>query len=471
MGAKYINVDRETPMMFPPCLQDWLPQDSMVHFVVDAVEMLDLKGFEVNERGSGSAQYPPKMLLALLVYCYATGRFSSREIELATYYDVAVRYICGGDLHPDHDTICAFRVKNREAFKDAFTKVLMLGSELGHLEKVGGISVDGSKIKANASKHSAVSYKHAGEMIRQLELEIEELTRKADEADSAPLADGLILPDEIKRRGDRKAALEKARVVIEERYAEVKLERQREYEAKKGVRDELRKNGGKPKGKDPQPPPSTPPDEMQFNFTDEESRIMKAGNGQHFEQSYNAQAAVDTAGSMLILGKYVTNHANDKLELKPAVASVDPAVRKVDTASADTGYFSETAVLEVEAGGEGPTVYCAVEKQGHHRTVDDLLGKTEPDAPPEYATVKEKMAYRLKTKEGRGIYKKRKETVEPVFGIVKAVLGFRQFLLRGLEKVSIEWDVATLAYNFKRLHKLCGGRLMSGLLKIQMQNG
>lgn len=471
MGAKYINVDRETPMMLPPCIQEWLPQDSMVHFIVDAVEMLDIRGFEVNERGSGSAQYPPKMLLELLIYSYATGRFSSREIELATYSDVAVRYICGGDLHPDHDTICAFRVKNREPFKDAFVKVLMLAGELGQLKKVGGISVDGSKIKANASKHSAVSYKRAGEMIRQLELEIEELTRKADEADNAPLADGLILPDEIKRRGDRKAALERARGIIEERYAEVKLEKQREYEARKAARDGQRENGKKPRGKDPQPPPSTPPDDMQFNFTDEESRIMKAGNGQHFEQSYNAQAAVDTEGSMLVLGKYVTNHANDKLELKPGVASVDPAVREVDKASADTGFFSENAVLEVEAGGNGPTVYCAVEKKSHHRTVDDLLKKAEPDAPPENATVKGKMAYRLKTKEGQDIYKKRKETVEPVFGIIKSVLGFRQFLLRGLEKVAIEWDVATLAYNFKRLHKLFGGRLMSGLPKMQMRNG
>jgi transposase len=457
--------------MLPPDLREWLPEESMVHFVVEAVEMLDLKGFEVNERGSGSAQYPPNMLLALLIYCYATGRFSSREIELATYYDVAVRYICGGDLHPDHDTICTFRLKNRKAFTEAFTKVLMLARELGHLKKVGGISVDGTKIKANASRHSAVSYKRAGEMIGQLELEIEELTRKAEEADNAPLEDGLVLPDEIKRRSDRKLALERARSIIEERYADVKQEKQREYEAKKGVRDELRKNGTKPKGKDPQPPPSAPPDDMQFNFTDEGSRIMKAGSGQHFEQSYNAQAAVDTEGSMLILGQYVTNHANDKRELKPCVASVVPSVREVNTASADTGYFSEKAVMEIEAGGNGPSVYCAVEKQGHHRSVGDLLKKAEPDAPPDNATVKEKMAYRLKTKEGRAIYKKRKETVEPVFGIVKSALGFRQFLLRGLEKVAIEWDVVTLAYNFKRLHKLCGGRLVPAFPEMQMQNG
>ena len=469
MAAKFVNVDRDTPMIFPPDLREWLPEESMVHFIVDAAEMLDLKCFEVNERGSGSEQYPPKMMLALLIYCYATGRFSSREIEHATHHDVAVRYICGGNLHPDHDTICAFRLKNRGGLKEAFTKVLMLARELGHLKKIGGISVDGTKIKANASKHSAVSYKRAGEMIEQLELEIEVLLKKAEDADSAPLDDGLILPDEIKRRKDRKAALERARSIIEERYADVKQEEQRQFEAKKAEREEQRKNGTKPRGKDPQPSSETPPDNQQFNFTDEESRIMKAGSGQHFEQAYNAQAAVDTEGSMLIVGQYVTDHANDKLELAPCVASVDPAVREISTVCADTGYFSENAVAKVEENN-GPTVYCAVEKQSHHRTVDDLLKKVDPMPPGDNATVKENMAYRLKTKEGRAVYKKRKETVEPVFGIVKAALGFREFLLRGREKVAIEWTLMTLAYNVKRLHKLCGGSL-AGLARIQPQNG
>ena len=151
----------------------------MVHFVIDAVETLDIRGFFINEEGSGSPQYPPSMMLALLVYSYATGRFSSREIEQATYYDVAVRYLCGGDKHPDHDTICDFRARNRDAFKEAFVKVLLLAQEMGHLKKVGGIAVDGTKIMANASKHAAVSYKRSEEMVKQLELEIEQLTRKA----------------------------------------------------------------------------------------------------------------------------------------------------------------------------------------------------------------------------------------------------------------------------------------------------
>jgi transposase len=459
MSATFVTIDRDTPMLFPPDLRDWLPEDSMVHFIIDAVEMLSLQGFSVNNRGSGSPQYPPEMMLVLLIYCYATGRFSSRAIEQATYYDVAVRYICGGDKHPDHDTICSFRLNNRTAFKEAFVKVLMLARELGHLKKVGGVSIDGTKIKANASKHSAVSYKRAGDMIEQLELEIEELIQKADEIDSTPLDDGLTLPDEIKRREDRKKSLEKAREVIEERYNEVKEQKQSEYEAKRKDREDQRKNGNPPRGKDPSPPDDNPPPGDQFNFTDNESHIMKAGSGKHFEQAYNAQAAVDTEGSMLILGQYVTNHANDKKELLPASKSVDPEVREVSDICADTGYFSAVAVQDVEENGEGPTVYCSVEKQSHHRRPKDLLQKTDPLPPDDETSIKEQMAYRLKTKEGRAKYKKRKETVEPVFGIIKSVLGFSTFLLRGLDKVNIEWDLVTLAYNFKKLHKLSAGNL------------
>lgn len=468
MSAKFVNIDRDTPMIFPPDLRDWLPENSMVHFIVDAVEMLDLKDFTINHRGSGSEQYPPSMMLALLIYCYATGRFSSRLIEQATYYDIAVRYICGGDKHPDHDTICSFRLKNRKAFKEAFVKVLMMAVELGHLKKIGGVSIDGTKINANASKHAAVSYKRAGEMIKQLELEIEELTSMAEKADSTPLDDGLTIPDEIKRREDRKSKLNEARKVIEERYEEIKQQKQAEYNEKQKKRDELRKNGKKPRGREPEPPSDNPPDKAQFNFTDEESRIMKAGNGNHYEQAYNAQAAVDTEGSMLILGKHVTDHVNDKLELKPAVNSVNPEVRGISYADTDSGYFSEAAIEEVEKNGI--VVYSAVERQSHHRTVDDLKKKDDPPELLEEVSVKERMIHRLKTKEGKEKYKKRKETVEPVFGIIKSVLGFRQFLLRGLEKVNLEWDLVTLAYNFKRLYKLTGCKLVPVVSEKIQQN-
>lgn len=454
MGAQFVNVDRDTQMLLPPDLRDWIPEDSMVHFILEAVEGLDIRKFQINERGSGSAQYPPAMMLSLLIYCYATGRFSSRVIEEASWYDVAVRYICGGEKHPDHDTICAFRTRNREAFKETFVKVLMLAQELGYLKKVGGVAVDGTKIMANASKHAAVSYKRAEQMIGQLELEIEQLTRKAEEADSTPLDTGLSLPEEIKRREDRKKALAQARKVIEERYEEVRKQKQREFEEKKKARDEQRKDGKKPRGREPVAPSDSPPDSSQFNFTDGESRIMKAGSGKHVEQAYNAQAVIDTEGSMLLLGGYVTNHANDKQELEPALASVDPTVREVNVACADTGYFSEAVVNSIEASGTGPVVYCAIERQGHHRTVEELEKKPASEAPPATAPVKEIMAHRLKTEEGKRNYKKRKETIEPAFGIIKSALGFRQFLMRSLGKVSIEWNLVTLAYNLKRLHRL-----------------
>ena len=297
-------------------------------------------------------------------------------------------------------------------------------------------------------------------MIEQLELEIEELTRKAEEIDSVPLDDGLTLPDELKRRKDRKASLEKAREVIEERYEEVKQEKQVEYEKKRDAREEQRKNGKKPRGKDPKPPAEKPPGKSQYNFTDAESRIMKAGNSNHFEQAYNAQAAVDTEGSMFILGGYVTDHANDMRELHPVVESVAPEAREMNDVYADTGYFSEAAVEKVENDEQGVTVYCAIEKQDHHRSVDDLMKKTDPVPPADDAPIKDQMAYRLATKEGREKYKKRKETAEPVFGIIKSVIGFRQFLLRGLDKVNLEWDLVTLSYNFKRLHKITGGKLI-----------
>jgi transposase len=454
MGAQFVTIDRETLMMLPPDLREWVPEDSMVHFVIDAVESLDIQGFSINDRGSGSPQYPPSMMLALLVYSYATGRFSSREIEQATYYDVAIRYLCGGDNHPDHDTICDFRRRNRTAFKEAFVKVLMLAQEMGHLKKVGGIAVDGTKIMANASKHAAVSYKRADEMVRQLELEIEQLTHKAEEADSVPLDTGLCIPDEIRRRVDRKAKLLEARKVIEERYAEARGQKQEDYEEKKKARDDQRSKGKKPRGREPEPPPENPPDKAQFNFTDSESRIMKAGNGEHVEQAFNAQAVIDTEGSMLLLGQYVTNHANDKRELVPAVACVATAVRQPNAICADTGYFSEKAVTTIEGTENSPTVYCAIERQAHHRTVKDLERKPQSEAPAETATVKEKMAHRLTTPEGHGQYKKRKETIEPAFGIIKSRLGFRQFLMRGLEKLGIEWNLVTLAYNLKRLYRM-----------------
>jgi len=437
-----VNIDRETPMLLPVDMRDWLPEDHLVHFILDAAGMMEMSAFKVNKRGTGSEQYPPRMMLALLVYCYVTGRFGSRTIEAATYTDVALRYICGGEAHPDHSVICTFRKENKEAFEQAFTKILVLGVKTEKLKKVGGISVDGCKVKANASKHKAVSYKRAGEIIKEMEAEVQELVRLAEEEDGKGLEEGLKIPEEIQRREDRKAAMERARAAMEEMYAEAAAEG-----SKKGKKLES----------------------YQHNFTDGESRIMKAGNGKHFEQCYNAQAAVDTEGSMLIVGGYVTQRGNDKKELEAVVSSVPEEAREVSNVSADSGFYSEEAVkaIEKEDGKgklAGPEVYCAVGKSKHGRSVEDLKKKEAEGSPPETMSPKEKMQRKLKGEEGKSIYKKRKETVEPVFGIIKSVMGFRQFMLRGLENVNTEWALVRLAYNCKRLHKLLGGRRLSACL-------
>ncbi len=455
MAARFINLDRQTPMFLPCDLRDWVPEEHIVHFILEAVEQIPTDQFRVNHRGSGSEQYPPGMMLALLIYSYATGRFGSRAIEAATHSDVAVRYLCANH-HPDHDSICTFRTANEAAFRAAFTTVLQLAQHL-RLTKVGTISLDGTKIQANASKHAAVSYARAGAMIAQLELEVQELMQRAQQAEAREIKEGLDLPAELTRRKDRKAALQQARQVIEARAKELAAAKRADYAAKQAARQTQRDAGKKPRDRGPKAPSETPDPKAQYNFTDPQSSIMKAGSGQHFEQAYNAQAAVDQA--MLIVGAQVSVAANDKRELIPTVAAISPVVAgEVTAVLVDSGFYSEAAVQAVEQNPDGTptgmTVYAAVEKSSHHKTVADLLPQSEPPLPGPIASAKEKMAHRLKTKTGQQLYKLRKQTVEPVFGIIKEVLGFRRFSLRGHAKVSLEWVLVCVSYNLKRLFTL-----------------
>jgi len=457
MAARYLVIDHDTPMLLPPSLRDWLPEDHLVHVIMDAVEQLDLSRAQVNQRGSGDAQYPPGMLLGLLIYSYATGTFSSRAIERASYDHVPVRYLCG-DTHPDHDTICEFRRRNGELFAHSFAQVIEMAARSGVL-KVGGITVavDGTKVLANASKHSAVSYGHAGEKMRELDLEIAELMKKAEQADATPLDDGLSIPEELQRRTERKAKLAAARAEMEVR-ALARMEQQREeYEQKRAARQAQRAAGKKPRGKPPQPPSGTPEAKDQVNFTDEESRIMKAGNGQHFEQAYNAQAAVEIQ-SRLIVGAPVVNAPNDKEQLAPTFAAIVPEAGPVAEVLIDSGFVSEKAVKQIEMTPDGqPTgvkVLAAVKRDPHGRTVAQLEKRNDPPAPPPEVPFLEQMAHRVATKAGRQRYRQRQQTVEPVFGIIKEALGFRRFSLRGLAKVRLEWTLVTLAYNLKRLFNL-----------------
>jgi transposase len=455
MAARLINLDRQTPMFLPCDLREWVPADHLVHFILDAVEQIPAANFHINHRGTGSEQYPPTMMLALLIYCYVTGRFGSRTIEQATYIDVAVRYLCANH-HPDHASICEFRTANEAAFRAAFVTVLQMAHQL-RLTKVGAVSVDGSKIQANASKHAAVSYQRAGEMIEQLELEVKELMERAEQAEAQEAKETLDIPAELARREKRVAALKEARQVIEERAKEIAAAQQEEFKAKEAKRQAQREAGQKPRGPEPTPPSSTPDPKAQYNFTDPESRIMKAGNGQHFEQAYNAQAAVDE--QMLIVGQRVSTAPNDKEELVPTVAAISPVVaQEVKAVLTDTGFYSEGAVQSVEQTPEGAAtgviVYAAVEKQSHHKTVADLLPQPEPAAPGPEASAKEIMAHRLRTEPGKRLYKLRKQTVEPVFGIIKEVMGFRRFLLRGRVKVGLEWTLVCVSYNLKRMFTL-----------------
>ena len=464
MAARFVNIDYDTPLLLPPDLRDWVPAGHLAHFILDVVEEMDLCQVRVNERGTGSEQYPPRKLLALLLYCYATGVFSSRRIEQASYDSVPVRMICG-DTHPDHDTICTFRRENKGLLQATFVRVLELAQALNFLQ-VGQITVavDGTKVLANASKHAAVSYEHAGKTIEQLDLEVKELLAKAEQADRTPLEEGLSIPQEVVRRQERKAKLAAARVEIETRAKARAAAELAEYQAKLAERKTQPDQGAKPRGPAPKEPSQPPKPSDQYNFTDPESRIMKAGSGQHFEQSYNAQAAVEV-DSRLIVGERVSQAPNDKQELVPTVAAIAQPVRSVAAVLTDSGFYSEAAVQRVEQSAQGqPTgtmVYAALEKKEHHRTVRDLEQRPEPSVPAPNASIAEVMHYRLKTAAGRAKYKLRQQTVEPVFGIIKSVLGFRQFLLRGLRKVELEWQLVCLAYNLKRLHRMNAGLKMA----------
>jgi transposase len=456
MATRFVSIDRDTPLLLPPNLRDWVPAGHLVHFILDAVDALDLRQVKVNTRGTGSEQYPPPMLLGLLIYSYATGTFGSRRIEQSTYDSVPVRLLTA-DTHPDHDTLCTFRRENQALLTESFVKVLQLAQQLKVL-KFGQLTVaaDGTKVLANASKHSAVSYERAGEMIAQLELEVQQLLAKAEQADATPLQDGLTIPEEITRRQERRAALAQARAEIEARAHARYTAQLAEHEQKLAERAAKKARGEKVGGQPPQPPTPTPEPGDQYNFTDPESRIMKAGNGNHFEQSYNAQAAVEVE-SRLIVGERVSQAPNDKQELVPTLAAIPAAAGTVAAALVDSGFFSAAAVQQIEHGVGGPTVYAAMEKTSHHRSVADLEKRPDPESPAPDASLAEVMRHRLRTTAGKALYKLRQQTVEPVFGIIKAVLGFRQFRMRGRAKVALEWTLVCLAYNLKRLHRLGAG--------------
>lgn len=422
-------------MLLPVDLREWIPQDDLVHFVINAVETMSLPGLCVNPRGSGSKQYPPRMMLALVIYCYANGLFASRRIERATYRDLAVRYLTG-DTHPDHDTICAFRRENGEAVKQAFLEVLRLAQKMGLL-KVGTVSVDGTHIKANASKHKGVRYDRAGELEKLLRKDIEELLARAEKSDTEASADDQKLPQEIARR---EALLEKML------WARQELEKRAKSEDV-GQEEDGKDPGSKTGGASP----GRPKDSQQINLTDPESALMRKSRRDSYEQAYNAQAVVDAEGSQLILATDVTRTPSDANQLEPALEKVTEAVGPVQRLLADGGYVNAEAIERVQ---QKVDLYVAITSEdNNYRRYDYRPPKKKPAkkvVDPRLIAMREKVT----SEEGKRIYGRRAASVEPVFGIIKSAMGLRQFLLRGVAKVRIEWDLACLGYNMRRLWSL-----------------
>lgn len=441
--------DPDQMLLLPPQMRDWLPADHLAYFILDVVGELDLSEIHQAYDGSKGGQPPfsPRLMVGLLLYGYCTGTCSSRKLERATYEQVPVRVLCA-DQHPDHDTIATFRHNHLPALSRLFVQVLQLCQQAG-LVKLGHVAIDGTKLKANASKHKAMSYGRMDEKIEQLEGQIKALMDRAESIDAEEDARygkgrrGDELPEQLRHKQSRLAKIKEAKAALEAQAREQAAEQQKQRDAenaKRGAKGEKPINHRKP-------PRDTPEDKAQRNFTDPDSRIMKDGSTKAFVQGYNGQAAVDEQAQIIVAAD-VTQQANDKQQLEPMVeqvkANTGQTPRRV---SADAGYFSEDNAAYLDQ--EQIDGYLATGRQKHS-------GGGESTAPPrgriaKDATSKDRMARKLRTKRGREVYRKRKQIVEPVFGQTKACRGIRGFLLRGHDAVRGEWQLICATSNLLKL--------------------
>jgi transposase len=449
MARKFRTVDYDAALNQTVTLSECLSPNHLARFIVKVVALLDLSGIYARYAALGGPAIAPEVLLGLLFYGYATGVFSSRKIEQATYESIPFRFIAGG-LHPDHDTIANFRKAFLSEIKDLFAQVLLVAHESGHLS-LGNVSIDGTKIHADASKSHAVSHKRLLELESRLRHEVDELFRLAERADQIELPEGMNIADEIAFREQRLANLAQAKQVLEARAQERYELEQAEYEIKLRERErKAQEKGRKPGGRPPEPPTPGARDNDQYNFTDPESRIMKNSSDQGVDQHYNAQAAV-TQHSFLIVANTLSNHPNDYGEAIPTLDAIPEALGTPNAGALDNGYFSVDNIAQMELRGIEP--YIATGREPHQRSWRAFFAE-EPAPPPANASLRVKMAYKLQTEIGKAIYRLRKCTVEPVIGIIKETLGFRQFSLRGLAAAAGEWCLVCLAFNLKRLHVL-----------------
>lgn len=454
MTRKFKIPDYEATLKIPIILEDALPANHLARFVVDITSQLDLSKIYARYAERGGEAIAPEALLGLLFFGYATGIFSSRKLEKATRENLGARYVAGG-LHPDHDTIANFRSTFLVELQELFVQILLLAKVAGML-KIGNLSLDGSKIHADASKSQAVSYKRLLEIETQLKEEVAELFELGEQADQGEnqWPEGFVVQDEVRLRQERLLKLAEAKTILERRAQERYESEKAEYDEKMREREaKARKRQQKPRGKTPKPPEAGARDKDQYNFTDPQSRMMKNSTNDGFDQHYNVQAAVEQ-DSMLIVATSLSNHPNDKQEAEPTLRALPAALGLPNAAALDNGFFSEANICLIEGLGIEP--YIATGREAHHKDLNVVLGKL-PEAPGLDASPKEKMAYKLATEIGQAIYRLRKCTVEPVIGIIKEIMGFRQFSLRGLKKVTGEWCLVCLAFNLKRMHVLMVG--------------
>src|SRR6516225_2145422 len=430
-----------------------LPEDDLVFFLIDLIPQLDLAPFhEYYARDlRGQPPFDVTMMVTLLVYAYSVGVCSSRKIAAACERNLAFRAIVGNEP-PDFRTISDFRKIHRAAFRPLFLEVLRLAGEMG-MVKLGNLSTDGTKMGANASRHKAMSYGYMNKEIERLRAEIDKLLEQAEQDAALGSRRGDELPDELKRREQRLAKIQEAKARLEAEAGARAEEVQRRRDEERAQREA---DGRRHRGKDAAPIDPTPEDKAQTNFTDPEAKIMKQSN-KGFDYSYNAQAVVDGA-EQIIVSAEVTNAANDKQQAVPMARAalenlsaagierpkgVDGTPTPIPN-TADSGYFSERAVGELEALGMDPHV--AIDRQKHHEEV-----AAETPAPAPAASAKDKMGHKLRSAAGKALYAARKQIVEPVFGMIKTARGIRTFLLRGLEKVSGEWQLICLTHNLLKI--------------------
>jgi transposase len=438
-------------LLLPPDMKHWLPEDDLAYFIMDVVNGLDLSSIYQSYDSSKGGQPPfdPKMMTSLLLYAYCIGIPSSRKIEKAAYCQIPFRVLTA-DQQPDHDTIAEFRKRHLKALGGLFVDALRLCQKVG-LVKLGHVSLDGTKIKANASKHKAMSYGRMEKKAEELEIEVAGLLEQAQAVDDdedfryGKGKRGDELPDELRFKQGRLKKIKEAMKSLE---AEAKTKADAKRKEMHQKERALQKEGKNRRGKKPKDPSDKPESKAQRNFTDPQSRIMKDGASKSFEQSYNCQAGVDEK-SQVIVATNVTQEPNDKQQVKPLVKKIKKNTEgdKPAKISADSGYFSETNIDYLEA--EGIEGFIATGRQKH----SDVPATAGHGRIPKDATKQERMSRKLRTKKGRETYSKRKYIVEPVFGQIKEARGFRRFLLRGLENVSAEWDMICLTHNLLKLFR------------------